>query len=231
MADISDLIETLAGALGLPRRLVEETARYLREAKLLPDDENKQATAGHAGVLLLALMAAPVPRDAPNNVQIYDQLPLGEVAVGGFMPDGRFEGERAADDDPLLQDLNDLGETFGEFLVGLIWTLIEAPDAIPVPARITVGGGPGTIYATVDFLVSVGGIDRGCMVQFNLVPFGGGRLPDDAAVARLDVSASAPGEIFQILRDLFAGDSDSPHEATVSRAVVAGHRSANRSRS
>ncbi len=174
MANISDLIETLASALGLPHRLVEETAHHLREAKMLPDGEDAQATVEHAGVLLLALMAAPVPKAAPGSVETYNQLPLEQATVGGFMPDGRYEGERLAGDDLLLQDLNDLGETFGEFLDGLIWALTETPDAMPVPARITVGGGPGTTYATVDFLVSAGGIDRGCMVRFGLAGLGAG---------------------------------------------------------
>ena len=36
---INGLTTTLANALGLPRKLVNETARYLREAGLLPDGD------------------------------------------------------------------------------------------------------------------------------------------------------------------------------------------------
>ena len=39
VSTINDLATTLANALGLPRKLVNETARYLREAGLLPDGD------------------------------------------------------------------------------------------------------------------------------------------------------------------------------------------------
>ncbi len=223
MATVSDLIQTLANALGLPRRLVEETAGHLCEAKMLPDGEDAQATVEHAGALLLASMAAPFPKAAPNSVRNYGQLPLDLVTSGYMLPDGKYEGEQVADDDPLKDDLNDLGETFGEFLDGLLSALIETPDVMPVPVQITVGGGLGTSYATVDFLVSAGGIDRACVVRFNLASFGGGQLPDDAAVARLDSSVTVPGAIFDVLREFFS-DVDCPRAGALAHGRAGGLR-------
>jgi hypothetical protein len=221
MATINDLIQTLASALGVERSVVADHARALRGVDMLSSGST-QATIEHAGILLLALMSAPDPKDAPSRVRIYNQLPLNQVSVGGFLPNGQYEGEQVADGDLLLQDLNDLGETFGEYLDGLIWALIEVPgaiDTIPIPARITVGGGRGTTYATVDFLVSAGGIERSCMVSFSLASFGGNRLPDDAPVARLDISVldisvTVPGSIFEVLRDFFS-NTDCPREAAL----------------
>ena len=46
-----ELAQTLANALGLPRRHVEDTARHLQSAGLLPDDSGAEATVENAVAL------------------------------------------------------------------------------------------------------------------------------------------------------------------------------------
>jgi hypothetical protein len=64
MATINDLIQTLASALGVERSVVADHARALRGVDTLSSGST-QATIEHAGILLLALMSAPDPKDAP----------------------------------------------------------------------------------------------------------------------------------------------------------------------
>lgn len=65
MTTTAELTATLATALGLPRRLAEETARHLREDRMLSAPESLVSTE-HAVTLLLGLMAAPTTADAPD---------------------------------------------------------------------------------------------------------------------------------------------------------------------
>ena len=81
MTTITNLTATLAEALGLPRRLVDDTARYLREAEMLADG-GAPATVEHAVVLLLGLMAAPDPKDAPDAVHAAHSAILLRKALG-----------------------------------------------------------------------------------------------------------------------------------------------------
>ena len=75
------LIQTLSDSLGLERRVVDWTARQLRENGLLPTGRRgpngaAEVTVEHAVNLLLALMVPQSPRSAPDSVKLYRDLPL-----------------------------------------------------------------------------------------------------------------------------------------------------------
>lgn len=222
MNTIADLTETLANALGLPRRLVEETARHLREAKMLPAGQNAQATVEHAVTLLLGLMAAPEPADAPDSVRLYRQLPFDRLTRCELMPDGRFETVRVCDEDPVVTDLQFFGTTFGPHLENLIRTLNAIEKVNIEPSEIIIGGGIGTATASIHHFILADGFNVACAVQFTLAPLGGPcRHPDDAPLARLDCYASVPGSIINVFHKFFTGNADGPRKAVISRAEVA----------
>ena len=203
MNTITDLTATLANALGLPRRLVDETARYLREAKMLPEGADAQATVEHAIVLLLGLMAAPDPEDAPNCARLYRQLPLDRVTRAELMPDGSTEMVDLSDPWPGMGDFRNLGETFGAFLTSMVFVKTD-PDFFVQPREIVLGGGPGTATGAVGLCVREGVHFVFGLVRFSLAPLGGGRHPDDAPRARLDCHATVPDTIFEVLCRFFA---------------------------
>ena len=218
---INDLTVTLADALGLPRRLVDETARHLREANMLADG-GALATVEHAVVLLLGLMAAPEPKDAPDSVRLYRQLPLDRVTRCELMPDGRFETVQVLDEDLFVADLHELGTAFGPHLETLIRTLSAIEEVDIEIGGISVGGGIGTATASIHILVLAEGVDVGGVVQFTLAPLGGPcRHPDDAPPARIDFFASVPGSIFSVFRKFFSGSASAPRKTAISRAEVA----------
>ena len=222
MPTIDNLTDTLRGALGLPRRLVDETARHLCEAGMLADG-GTSATVEHAVALLLGLMTAAEPADAPDAVRLYRQLPLDRLTRCELMPDGRFETIRVPDEDPVVADLQYFGTTFGPHLENLIRTLNAIEKVNIEPSELIVGGGTGTATASIHILVLADGAYVGCAVQFTLAPLGGPcRHPDDAPLARLDCYASVPGSIFAVLRKFFTGSADGPRKAIIPRAEVAG---------
>lgn len=209
MVTIANLKSTLGDALGLPHRAVDETVRALRAANMLPIG-SVQATIEHAVVLLLALMAAPDPKAAPDCARLYAQLPLDCVTRTEPMPDGRTEMLTVADTAPLMADVRDLGESFGTFLASALRLFSGPPDATLEPGEIVVGGGLGTASAGVMLSVWNGSNSFVGYVKFSLTPMGAGCLPDDAAVARLDLHASVPGSIFTVLSGFLMEDQDSP---------------------
>ena len=218
MPTIDNLTDTLRSTLGLPRRLVTETARHLREAGMLAAG-GAPATVEHAVVLLLGLMVAPEPKDAPDCARLYRQLPLDRVTRCELMPDGRFETIQVPDEDPLVDDLQYLGTAFGPFLENLIRTLNATEGVNIEPGEIIVGGGTGTATASIHILLLADGVNVACAVQFTLAPLGGPcRHPDDAPLARLDCYASVPGSIFNVFRKFFTGSADGPRKAAISRA-------------
>ncbi len=221
MTTTSDLTATLAEALGLPRRHVDDTARYLREAGMLADG-GAPATVEHAVVLLLGLMAAAEPVDAPDAVRLYRQLPLDRVTRCELMPDGRFESVQLPDEDPCVDDMCAFGSTFGPFLETLILACNTVEEVNIEIGEIVVGGGTGTVTASVHILVLAEGVDVGGVVQFTLAPLGGPcRHPDDAPSARLDCYACVPGSIINVFRKFFTGSASAPRRAVMSRAEVA----------
>ncbi len=221
MPNTDALTATLTEALGLPARLVGETACHLREAGMLSDDPGVEATPDHAVVLLLGLMAAPEPKDAPDCARLYRQLPFDHAARCELLDDGRFGWNDIDDTEPLVDDIRGMGETFGSFLASLIQAFNDASVTNLEPGEIIVGGGLGTASATVSFLVLADGVNVGGLARFSLEPLGGDRHPDDAPQARLDCYASVPGSIFAVMRKFFTGDADGPREAVMPRAEVA----------
>ena len=138
MTTSADLCAMLGNALGLPRRLAEETAGHLRAANMLPDGED-EAHIEHAVTLLLGLMAAPTPADAPDSARLYQQLPLDRVLRGELTPEGRTEMIDIADPEPLMGTIRELGETFGAFLASLV--KFAEPGSSVEPGEVVVGGG------------------------------------------------------------------------------------------
>ncbi len=80
MATITDLTNVLAEALGIGRAPVTTTARYLREAGLLPTGERGRhggvaMTAADAATLLIGFLGAPRVCDAPAAARVFAKLP------------------------------------------------------------------------------------------------------------------------------------------------------------
>ncbi len=226
MATTPVLIQTLSDSLGLERSTVDWTARQLREDGLLPTGRRgpncaAEVTVQHATNLLLALMAPASPRSIPARVDLYTQLPFEYITRSELMPDGRYEFFPVVGDDPFVDNMRGLGETFGEFLRSYIIAFNEIPEMDTRPGSVLVGGGAGNAFAAVQFFVLADGVDVDASVRFGLTPLGGGRHPDDAAVARLDNYTTVPGSVFQVFRGLLAGDSEGPRDAIMSRARVA----------
>ena len=219
MATINDLKSTLSAALGLFRRLVDETARHLQDAEMLPDDPGASATPEAAVTLLLGLMTAPTPKDAPDCARLYAQLPLWRINQGETTTRGTCEFVRLGEAHPFAANMASLGDAFGEFFANLLRNYMEAPEITIEPGEVVVGGGPGTAFASVEYLVLAEGADVGGSVVFNLAPLGGGQLPDDAPRARLDQYAIVPAAIFQVLRKALNGKDD-PRRATLPREAV-----------
>ncbi len=217
MATIDDLTATLADALGLPRKMADGTARALREAGMLPDS-GAQASIEHAAVLLIALMAPQSSRSAPDSIDLYAGLLFERITRNELMPDGRFEIVTVADDDPFVENMRGLVDNFGEFLRSYIIAFNETPKMDSTPGEIIIGGGAGNPFAAMQFHVLADGVNVGGSIRFSLAPVGGGRHPDDAPVARLDSYTRVPGSIFQVLRNLFTGDTEGPRKEIIPRA-------------
>ena len=221
MNTTADLTATLAQALGLLARLVEETAKHLREAGMLPDDPGAEATPEHAVTLLLGLMVAPEPKDAGDCVRLYRQLPFDKVMCCEQLEDGRFGWNRVDDTNPVVANVRHTGETFGCFLVSLIQAYNNATIVNIEPAEINIGGGLGTASASVPFWVLTDEMNVAAVARFSLEPLGGDRHPDDAPQARLDCHATVPGTIFTVFRTFFTGHAEGPREVNWPHAAVA----------
>ncbi len=218
-AATDDLTATLAGALGLPRKLVDDTAHHLRKAGMLPDDA-APATAEHATTLLLGVMAAPTPKDAPDRVKLYSELPLERVTRSEVCANGRVDYLEVPGDDPLVNDCRMLGESLGEFLANLIEGYASADEMNIKPGRIVLCGGLGNAAAMIEMSALVNRFDIGGTVIFNMM--GGGCRPDDAPRARLDLNPSVPAEIFQVFRSLLAGEPEGPRETVLAHDRAGG---------
>ena len=217
---INDLTATLADALGIEREVVADHAHHL-----FPNDnadtDDAQAEPEHAAALLISLMAGVPPAKAPDAVRLYGGLPLDCVDTGGTHQNGQWVSIRIPDDDPFMENLTTLGNPFGEFLAGLIGWFNEAPEIDFEVVNFVLGGGLGTASATIYFGVLIDGASVVGNIKFNLVPFGGGTLPDDAARCRLDREATVPGAILSVLREFFTGAPGGPREVFMSRADLA----------
>ena len=163
---IDDLTTTLANALGLPRKLVNEIAGHLREAGLLPNDD---APAGpeHCAALLLGIMDAPSPERCPEMARLYGGLPLEQVTRQESLASGRIDYLDVPSDDPLVSDCRLLGDSLGEFLAHLIEAYSSAPEINVKPGRIVLCGGPGNASAMIFLSILVDGFDIGGTVVFN----------------------------------------------------------------
>ena len=211
MPTTTDLTATLANALGLPRLTVNETARHLREAEMLPEGKER-ASVEHAVTLLLALMAAPDPKDAPDCARLYLQLPFDRVMRYETMLDGRFGGDEAPDDDPFVSDIRKFDPAFGPFLETLIHSFNMIPEISVEPPDISIGGGLGTAMASVRTLLLADDVNVSVNIQFTLEPMGGNQMPDDAPAGRLDRYTTVRGLIFTTLRQFFTDSADGPRE-------------------
>ena len=214
-----DLTATLASALGLPHPLVKDTASHLREASMLAEAD-APATAEHATTLLLALMAAPNPKNATERARLYGGLPLSQVTRDEACTNGSVQYLDGPDDDPLVDDCRALGDSLGEFLTHLIETYSFADEMNIRPGRIALCGGLGDAAAMIGLSVLVDGFDIGGFVVFSMA--GGGHRPDDAPRARLDQSPSVSGEIFQVFREFLAGESEGPREVALAHEGAGG---------
>ena len=176
MMTTRELCNVLADALGIGREAVNTHARALREAGLFSGDGADQALPAHAASLLIALMTRAPPDKVSNAARLYASLPLSSVPREATAEDGQSLGVEVPAE----------FTTFGTLLEWLIGWFNETSEIDFEMTRIALGGGPGTAQAVIYYTYFT---DRGEVpyeVNFSLVPFGAGYLPDDAAPARLD---------------------------------------------
>lgn len=223
MATTTELIETLASALGIERAVVLEHARYLHQAGgMFPtDDDTARAEPEMAAALLISLMSGLPPSKAADAVSLYGGLRLESARRGGRAIDGNWVSGEIPADDPFMSELLSWGSTFGNFLLTLIEWLNIASEVDFEILNFTMGGGLGTATAFVYFGALIEGENIIGDAKFSLAPVGGGTIPDDAPRARLDWHAVVSGEILLVLRELFTGVSDGPQEVLISRADFA----------
>ena len=221
MATTADLIEALSSALGVPQSEATIHVRRLREARLLPATKGGRGAAGgasvnaeHAAVLLISLMSGVPATKAAETVTLYAGLPLEVVSRGELLPDGRFESFSIAEADPVMADIDTFGDTFGEFLAGLIEAYATAPETSIEPTMVMLGGGLGTASASVHLNALADARTVGAVVTFGMAPLGGGQRPDDAPRARLERHSCVPGTVFQVFRELFSGQAEGPRQRT-----------------
>ncbi len=211
-ATIDDLTATLAGALGLSRQLVNDTAHHLRKAEMLPDDDAPIDPA-HCATLLLGVMTGSNPERSPAMVRLYSELPLERAIHSEAFANGQVEFLDVPDADPLVDNCRMLGDSLGEYLVNLIAVYAFADEKMTKPGRIVLCGGLGNASAMIEVFVLASRGDIGGTAIFSME--GGGCRPDDAPWARLDQNPSVPAEIFQVFRNLLAGESEGPREVAL----------------
>ena len=214
-----DLAATLADALGLPRKLVEDTARHLRQAGMLAK-AGAPATAEHAAALLLGVMRAPKPECSPEMVRLYSELPLEQVTRNEAFANGQVQYLDVPGDDPLVNDCRAMGDSLGEFLAHLIEAYSFASEMNIKPGRIVLCGGLGDASAMISLSIVVDKFDIGGTVVFSMA--GGGGLLDDSCRARLDQNPSVPAEIFQVFREFFTSNVDGPREVVLAHDGAGG---------
>ena len=120
------------------------------------------------------------------------------ASMTGRLPDGRFETLAVADDSSFVEEMRGMGDTYGEFLRSYVGAFDSIPEMDSVPDAIIVCGGAGNAFAVVQFLDLAGDLDVSGSVRF-------GRHSDDAPWAGLDNFTRIPGNVLQVLHDLFIG--------------------------
>jgi hypothetical protein len=212
MATVTDLAESLAGWLGLPRETVDGHVRRLREAGLLPAAKGGRgkvggapASAENAVNLLLAVMADVPAVRAPEAVGIYRDLPLLAIHRAMLEPgDTDLRHRVLAKDHPFYDRIPPVfGDALELFILG--WS---APDMVGAGFQVTtvqIGGGAGTHRACFALLPapSFEGPWFQGVVHYGITA--DGRLPDDAPCGRLDRFSQAPGYVLHLLNRLLGG--------------------------
>ena len=223
MASTSDLIETLADALGIEREVALDHARHLHQASgnFPIGDDAVQAEPEQAAALLISLMSGLPPAKAADALLLYGGLRLESARRGATRHDGLFVTGKIPDNDPFMDFLKTWGSTYSEFLTALIVWFVEASAVDFEVISFATGEGPGTAFATISYAALIEGEEVVGDVKFSLLPFGGGFLPDDAPASRLDRHAVVPGAILPVLREFFGGGADGPREVLISRADFA----------
>ena len=76
------------------------------------------------------------------------------------------------------------------------------------PGALSIGYGPGLTRADINLFAGPGGeICDGTFLKFST---GETTLPDDAAIARLERTATVPCQIFDVLREALGGRTEPP---------------------
>lgn len=220
MATTTELIETLANALGLAHEVVADHARALHEAggKFPTDDDTVCAEPEQAASLLISLMSGLPPSKASDAVRLYGGLPLESARRGGARADGSWVTVTIPDGDPFKDDLLAWGRTYGEFLATLIAWWNEATETDLEVMHFVMGGGRGAASATIYFRALVEGETIAGDVKFS---FGTDTLSHDGPRACLTWQGTVPGAILQIFRELLTNNEDAPKEVLTSRANFA----------
>ena len=206
MITITDLAETLCGAMGLHPDLGAMSIEYLTDHDMLEGGDAK-AEPSHAAGLLIALAGSGEMYAPHKTVERYWDLPLIEPLISQFW-DRVVALEPMPDDDPIASHVRAQDGRFGDVLTSLISGYAFGEAVSIVPRIMTIGYGPGLTRADIHlFPAAPGEIRNGFILNFST---GETTLPDDAPRARLERTATVPGEIFDVLRETLAGKSAPP---------------------
>ncbi len=221
MKNITDLAETLCSAMGLNPDLGSMAIEYLTENDMLPGGDAR-AEPEHAAKLLIVLIGSAEMYAPHKLIERYWHLPFSYIQSVKQTPYGShdFSIENPADPDAAvaIENARTIGETFGEALCAFITEYAYADAIADKLLSVSLACGPGMSTAFISQTThGCQPIDMGVVswsLNYTLNDFGPG-LPDDAPRARLERYASAPGEIFQVLREELTG-RDSPPDAFLS---------------
>ena len=155
------------------------------------------------------LMSAPNPERSPEMVRLYSELPLERAIHSEAFANGQVEFLDVPGEAPLVDHCRPLGDSLWEYLAHLIEHFaLDLADVKIRPGRIVLCGGLGDASAMIEVFAPASRGDIGGTAIFSME--GGGCRPDDAPWARLDQNPSVPAEIFQVFRNLLAGESEPP---------------------
>ncbi len=203
---ITDLAETLCGAMGLHPELGSMSVEYLTDHDLLEGGDAK-AEPSHAAGLLIALAGSGEMYAPHKTVERYWRLELTTSMIGQYWGDAAAIEPMPADF-LYASDILERDARFGEVLISIISSYVFGEMLGTMPGNIIIGYGPGLTRSDIHLWppVLVEG-HNGFILGFST---GETMLPDDAPRARLERTATVPAPIFDVLREAMGGKTAPP---------------------
>ncbi len=214
MITISNLAETLCGAMGLRPDLGSMSIEYLTEHDMLEGGDAK-AEPSHAAGLLIALAGSGEMCAQHKTVLRFWNLPLISATMGLITGELYGAYKPVDEDDPFVLPLRERDARFGDVLADTISDYAFYDEMAIQPGNITLGFGPGLTRADMTVLPAPPEIPNNVLLFFGT---GESMLPDDAAPARLERWATVPASIFDVLREALSGATEPPAVSLAARS-------------